>query len=145
MKNVYLMFLIVLSGILTGIAVCKPEILTGNEFVEKFVVEDTLTIMAVIMTIAIATIATIHIWFNELELRHEKKVFGPARKEINANALLLVWLFVAELIVLILRGYFKGYGTGTAMFDGAAIVVFLSSIITLLDIMNVVRALTPPD
>lgn len=144
MKRVYIFALIVLSGLLSSISICRPPILSDNEFVRGFVVHDALNIMAVIMTIAIASIATIHIWFNELEAKHEAKVFGAARREINHDAFLLIWLFVGELALLIVRNYFDGNQTAISLFNSGALVVFLCSVITLIDIMNVVRALTPP-
>lgn len=145
MKTIFITLLIVLSGLFAAISICRPAILADNEFLTGFVVHDTLNIMAVIMTIAIASIATIHIWFNELESKHQSTVFGPARREINHDAFFLIWLFVGELALLILRNYFIGNATAISLFDGAALIVFLCSVLTLIDIMYVVRALTPSD
>jgi hypothetical protein len=145
MKTVYAIFLIVLSGVFAAASVCRPDLLAANEFVQGFVTHDALSIMAVIMTIAIASIATIHIWFNELEAKHETKVFGKARREINHDAFVMIWLFIGELALLIIRNYFTGNMVAVSLFNGAGIVVFLSSVVTLIDVMSVVRALTPSD
>ena len=101
--------------------------------------------MAVIMTISVATIATIHIWFNELEQKHDKKVFGRARREINQSAFLLIWLFFLQLAVLIVRSYFDGNDIAISLFNGASVIVLIASVFTLMDVMAVVRALTPDD
>jgi hypothetical protein len=143
MKSVFATIMIVLAGLFAAISICRPAVLADNEFITGFVVHDALNIMAVIMTIAIASIATIHIWFNELETKHDAKVFGAARREINHDAFLLIWLFVGELFLLIVRSYFSGNATAISLFDSAALIVFLCSVLTLIDILYVVRALTP--
>lgn len=145
MKTLYITTLIVLAGLFTGASVCRPELLADNDFIKGFVEHDALNIMSVIMTIAIALIATIHIWFNELESKYQAKAFGKARREINHDAFLLIWLFVGELTLLIFRSYFRGNALATSMFNGGAIILFLSSVITLIDVMDVVRALTPSE
>ena len=144
MKALYLTTLVVLSGIFASASLCRPTLLADNEFIKGFLAHDVLPIMAIIMTIAIASVATIHIWFNELEAKAEKKVFGEARREINHDAQLLIWLFLAEFIFLVIRAYFDGSELAISFFNGAAIVVFLASVVSLIDILNVMRTLTPP-
>lgn len=99
--------------------------------------------MGVIMTIAIASIATIHIGSMNLNQKHNNRMFGAARREINQDAYFLIWLFVGQLGLLIVRSYFAANEMALSFFDGAAIIVFLASIITLLDVLGVMRALTP--
>jgi hypothetical protein len=147
MKIVYLIFLIVLAGVITAMSVCEPSILAKNEFLKGFINQEILSIMAVIMTISIASIATIHIWFNELEDKHGKKVFGAARREINQAAFYFIGFFLAQLLCLIVRSLpsFDGSMTALSLFNGGSIILLLCSVLTLLDIMGVVRALTPAD
>jgi hypothetical protein len=145
MKTIFITLLIVLAGLLVAISVCRPTVLSENDFVKNFVTHDALNILAVVMTIGIATVATIHIWFNELESKHETRVFGAARREINHDAFLMVWLFVAELIMLIIRSYFEGNATAIALFNSGCLVIFLCSVLSLIDIVSVVKALTPHD
>jgi hypothetical protein len=147
MKIVYFVFLIVLSGVFVAMSVCEPGILAKNKFLEGFINQEILSIMAVIMTISIASIATIHIWFNELEDKHGKKVFGSARKEINQAAFYFIGLFLAQLLCLIVRSLpiFDGSTTALSLFNGGSVILLLCSVLTLLDIMGVVRALTPAD
>ena len=129
MKTVFATLLIVLAGLFTAISICRPGILANNDFITGFVVHDALNIMAVIMTIAIASIATIYIWFNELESKHQTRVFGAARREINHDAFLLIWLFVGELLLLIVRNYFNGNAVAVSLFNGGALITFLSSVL----------------
>lgn len=145
MRNVFLILIIVLAGVMTCISITLPSLIPSNQFLEHFIGPDMLNIMAVIMTIAIASIATIHIWFNELESKCGKKVFGKARREINHDAEVLIWLFVIELIVLIVRSFFEGKVMVISLFDGMALLLLLSSVLCLVDIMGTVKALTPED
>jgi hypothetical protein len=147
MKLIYTTCMIVLSGVFVAMSICAPSILAKNEFLVGFINQEILNIMAVIMTISIASIATIHIWFNELEDKHGKKVFGSARREINQAAFYFIGLFVAQLVWLIVRSLpiFHGSETALSLFNGGSILLLLCSVLTLLDIMGVVRALTPAD
>jgi len=143
----YLVLLVVTAGVMLAVSVCEPAILAKNAFLVGFINHEILGIMAVIMTISIASIATIHIWFNELEAKHEKRVFGSARREINQAAFSFITLFVAQLVCLFVRSFpiFEGSDVATSIFNGISLLLLLGSVITLWDIMGVVKALTPDD
>lgn len=145
MRVVYLTTTIVAAGVLVAVSVCRPEILAKNKFLEGFINHEILNIMGVIMTISIATIATIHIWFNELEDKHKQKVFGPARREINQSAFYFIALFLLQLLLLVVRSFFEGNDLAMSLFNSGSLLLLICSVITLVDIMGVVRALTPAD
>lgn len=147
MKKVYLILSIAVSGVFVAMSICRPDILAKNEFLVGFVNHEVLNIMAVIMTISIASIATIHIWFNELEDKHQQRVFGGARRQINQAAFLFIGLFLAQLVLLIIRSLeiFEGSDIARSLFNGASVILLLCTVLTLADIMSVVRALTPAD
>ena len=149
MKKVYLITLIVTGGVLLVMLICGPAVLSKNAFLVGFINHEILSIMAVIMTISIASIATIYIWFNELEAKHERRVFGAARREINlvGPAFAFIALFVGQLICLFVRSLpiFTNSDIAVSIFNGISLLLLLSSVITLWDIMAVVRALTPED
>ena len=145
MKIIYALVWVALAGVFTGMSVYTPSTLAQNKFICDFVSHDLLEMMSVMMTITIASIATIHIWFNELEDKHKKKVFGASRNEINQAASLLIWLFVGELALLIVRSAVDQTPTRLSFFNGGALLLFFAGIITLVDILGVVRALTPSD
>jgi len=147
MKIINTIFLIVSAGVIIALSVCSPSILTDNEFLKGFVTHEILGMLGVIMTISITTIATIHIWFNELEAKHGKRVFSGARREINQSALVFIGLFVTQLFVLIFKSLhiFTVNPTAQSLFVGVSILLLLASVMTLIDIMNVVKALTPKD
>jgi uncharacterized protein YacL len=147
MRNVYLILLIVTAGVMLALSICAPTILAKNSFLMGFINHEILGIMAVIMTISIASIATIHIWFNELEEKHQKRVFGAARREINQSAFTFIGLFVAQLVCLFVRSIpiFENSDTAISVFNGISLLLLLCSVITLWDVMAVVRALTPAD
>lgn len=147
MKTIFVTCVVVLAGVFIAMSVCNPSILAKNEFLVGFINQEILNIMAVIMTISIASIATIHIWFNELEDKHGKKVFGLARREINQAAFYFIGLFLAQLVCLIVRSLplFHSSEVALSLFNGISLLLLLCSVLTLVDIMAVVRALTPTD
>jgi hypothetical protein len=147
MKIVSLTLLIVLAGVFAGVSICMPSVLSKNEFLAGFINQEILSIMGVIMTISITSIATIHIWFNELEEKHGQKVFGKARREVNQTAFYFIGLFLAQLGLLVVRSFplFAESDVARSLFNGASLLLLICSVITLLDIMGVVRALTPEE
>lgn len=130
------------GSIVVGVSIWAPAWLATNGFLVAFVNHELLNIQAVIMTITIATIATIHIWFNELEEKHKKKVFGDARADINNSAMWLICLFLATLILLITRSFFENQ-TALSLFNGVAVIILVTNVLVLIDILAVVKALTP--
>ncbi|MGY4466849.1 putative integral membrane protein [Bradyrhizobium sp. LB9.1b] len=147
MKIIYWTLAIVLAGVLVSLSVCQPTILAHNDFLKGFINQEIVSIMAVMMTISITSIATIHIWFNELEDKHGKKVFGAARREINQTAYYFIGLFVAQLACLIIRSLpiFAGSDIAMSLFNSLSLMLLMCSVLSLVDIMGVVRALTPSD
>jgi hypothetical protein len=146
MKVPAIVILVVIAGVLITLSICEPTILSQNEFLKGFITHELLGIMAVVMTISMTTIATIHIWFNELENKHGKRVFGRARKEINSSIFHFIGIFALQLFVLIVRSipFFKN-DVAVSLFNSASLILLLITIVTLLDIMGVVRKLTPED
>ena len=139
--------MMVIAAVFIILSATAPDFLADNKFLIGFVNQEILSIMAVIMTISIATIATIHIWFNELEAKHEKRVFSAARMELNQSAFYFVILFVAQLVCLVVRSFsiFESSKVAVSLFNGASLMLLLLSLVTLLDVLGVVRALTPKD
>jgi hypothetical protein len=147
MKTIAIISLIVTAGVIVALSACVPTVLSQNKFLQGFVTHEILGMMAVIMTISMTTIATIHIWFNELEARHQQRVFGKARKEINLSIFYFIWIFVAQLVVLIVRSLpdLENNDVAISLFNGLSIILLLCAVFTLMDIMGVVRSLTPED
>jgi hypothetical protein len=136
--------IIVMTGVVISLSVCAPELLAKNRFLMNFINHELLNTLAVIVTITIASIATIHIWFNELEEKHEKRVFGGARRDINNSAMWLVGLFAATVLLLIFRAFFTS-DMALSLFNGAGLIFLFVTLFVLIDILGVVRALTPKD
>lgn len=145
MRVVAPIIIVVMSGLVVALSIYAPGILAENSFLKGFINHELLNTMAVIVTITIATIATIHLWFNELEDKHDKKVFGRARREINSGAFWLIGLFAGSVLLLIVRAYFGGNLLEISLFNGFAIIILMTTILVLIDIMSVVRSLTPND
>lgn len=146
MRVIAIVSVIVIAGVIVTLAACRPELLADNEFLKDFVKSQVLNILAVIMTISITSIATIHIWFNELETKNEGRVFGKARRELNDSAFYLIGFFLLELFILIMRSAVGDSNkTAASLFNGATIIITLCSVITLIDIVSVVKTLTPED
>jgi hypothetical protein len=147
MKVVAIVLIIVSIAVVLVISVSAPEILSENEFLKAFITHEILTMVALIATIAIALIATIHIWFNELEEKHQKRVFGRARRELNQAGHTFVWLFLVQLLLLIIKSLsiFDKKPVAISLFNGLSLVILIAVIITLVDVLGVAKALSPPE
>ncbi len=80
MKLIAIIGLIAIGTVFVVLSVCAPAILAKNEFLVGFINQEILSIMAVIMAISIASIATIHLWFNERSAyseRHDDRSINP--------------------------------------------------------------------
>jgi len=92
--------------------VCKPEFLSDNTFLRGFINHEILALMAVIMTITLASVANIHISLNSLVLRRFggneplKEAAAGVKKEMTDNAWLIFWGFLVTAIVLVAKGAF---------------------------------------
>jgi len=57
----------------------------------------------------------------------------------------MIWLFVGQLALLIIRSMFLENVTAISLFNGVSVLLLLASVITLLDVMGTVKSLTPTD
>jgi len=58
----------------------------------------------------------------------------------------MIWLFVAQLALLFIRSIGTNPShTWISILNGVSILLLLATVITLLDVMGVVRAITPED
>lgn len=146
MKIISCILLIVLVGVLVLVSVCVPAVLAQNNFINSFLSEQLISILSVIMTVTTASVANIHITFNRIEANHKRPgVFKDARKEINHSAILLIGLFVASIVLLILRDSASANASILAFFNGLCLIILVINVLVLLDITFTVFSISPHD
>lgn len=104
--------LIVLALLLGAICACKPAWLSDNEFLNEFVGSDYLSLLSVMMTVTLAAVATVRV--SIARMAAEKFTGKPkiqealeeVKSEITQNAWVIVFSFIAALLLVILEGSF---------------------------------------
>ena len=92
---------------------CRPDFLSGNKFLDDFAGHDLLSLLAVILTITFASVANIHLALNQIilkvfsgDIRRGQDTAQATRDDIDSNAWLLFWAFIACTAFLLVKGAF---------------------------------------
>lgn len=128
-----------------GITSCiRPEIFgDSNSFLKNFVNHELLAVLGVIVTITLASAASLHLELNRLE-NDTGEEFLEARSATKAYAYLLITLFGAALALVIAKPVVAETESVKSLFNGAAILVIVLNMLALIDLTSAVFAI-PPD
>lgn len=131
----------VIVGVLT---ICIPSALANNTFLNSFVTHEILALLAVVLTITLASIANVHLTITRIiksKFADEDKgrlAASPVRAEINSNAWALFWAFLACVGVLLFKGSYPGEAYLVSLMNGAALLILLFNLLVLHDIYQTV-------
>lgn len=132
---------------LASTTVCMPNLFGENAFLQGFVTHEILALMAVILTVTLASVANIHLSLNRIVITKfstRKEMVEAAqsvKKELSDNAWYIFWGFAAVIILLIAKGISKNLFLQSAV-NAACIWVLLVYILCMYDIYRVVFGLT---
>ncbi|MGR3813258.1 MAG: hypothetical protein ACU0AU_04125 [Cognatishimia activa] len=115
-----IILLLGLATFLGSVAVCRPEYLSENKFLVDFVDHEAIALLAVILTITLASVANIHLSINRVLLRTQKKqdlleAAKMVKSETKDDAWYIFFGFIASLLLVIWKG-------GTSSTDVLAII-----------------------
>lgn len=105
----------------------------GNSFLKNFVNHEFLSFLGVIVTITLASAASLHLEFNRLEDSTEEG-FEEARGAVKAYAIMLMVLFAAAFLLVIFKPIFGERPTWSAAFNSSAIVIVTLNMLALADL-----------
>lgn len=135
MKNLFLITIVVFSGVVLCVSFAMPEILSKNKFLMEFINHELLNIFAVIMTVTAASAANINLSFSSLEDKIKKPgLFNDARHEINSNVYWLIGIFCLAILVLIIRSAIPETNLGLSLINGFCLILLLTNILVLIDV-----------
>jgi hypothetical protein len=92
-------------------SIYSPSVFAKNDFLGHFITYELLGILAVILTVTLASIANIHLSLTRLvRMAFKNKAEGmrranDVRREINQNGWTLVILFVVACVLLFVKGW----------------------------------------
>ena len=126
------------------ISCARPEWISDeNEILKALVSHELLAILGVIVTITLASAASLHLELNRLEDSFSES-FEEARFATKAYAYLLITLFAGALVLVTLKPLLATDSHWQAAFNGAAIWIIALNILAWLDLTSAVFAI-PPD
>lgn len=133
--------LIILTTGMVAISCSHPEWLSDkNVFLKGFVNHELLAVLGVIVTITLASAANLHLELNRLE-NSTGEAFQEARKATKAYAYLLIFLFTAALVIVVLKPLVASTTSMQSIFNGAAILIVVLNILSLVDLTGAVFAI----
>jgi hypothetical protein len=136
--------LICAFAIIVICAVVKPEILSDkNDFLHHFVNHELLALLGIIMTITLASAASLHLEFNKIEERAKKRGLVETRRGVKQAAYCLIILFVLSVTMVVVKPLVHGNDTMTALINGAAVFIVLWNALLLLELTQLAFAIQP--
>jgi len=75
------------SGLVVSIG--WPSFFAENQFLVDFVNHEYINILAVLVTVSMVSVVQIHLEYTRIERRFQVRVFGDARRAVNASAVVL--------------------------------------------------------
>lgn len=124
-----------LTAILLSASICQPHLLSdrGNSFFREFVTHEMLGVIGVIVTITLASSASIHLELNKLEER-TGNAFHQARAAVRNSSIALVLAFGLAFLLVMAKPWLGGTDHASAALNSAAILIFLFSLAIMADL-----------
>ena len=136
--------LIALAAVISAAVICRPNWLAENQFLLEFVNHEVLGLMAVILTVTLASVANLHMAFNRIVMQKFKgneeliDAANGVKLELKDNAWYIFWGFIITVVVLLIKGLNMGNETVLAISHGVVVWVLFLFIFCMYDIYKVV-------
>lgn len=137
-----------LSLFVLSVSLFEPKLLADNSFLDDFIGSQILSLLAIILTITLASVANIHLALNRIIESKFKDDFllgykgaEPVRKEINSNAWMLFWSFLICILLLLINGQFGKITYVQSFVYGICLIILVLNVCVLYEIYKSVYAL----
>lgn len=140
----YLVLLI--SGLfLVAVSISQPEFLSdNNEFLKGFVNHEFLNILGVILAITLASIANIHLVFNNIEEKYKSRGgLQKSRHNLKKSAYWLIVLFVAGALAVIVKPIICQSPLSQALMNSLVLLILIWHVLILLGMTALVFRIEP--
>lgn len=114
-----------------------------NVFLKNFVNHEMLSFLGVVVTITLASAASLHLELNKLEERVGSRIFVVTRRRIHTSAYSLIWALVAAVGLVTVKPLLGQTDTTTSLANGAAVLIILFNVLVLADITKLTFSLEP--
>ncbi len=143
-KTVAHIIMIISTAVCFILSLCCPWVLSdNNNFLKNFVNHEMLSFLGVVVTITLASAANLHLELNKFEEKVNENVFHKTRDSIKKSAYWLLSFLSLAIVLVIAKPLLCGSVIATSLINGAALLIILFNILTLVDLTNTVFALGP--
>ncbi len=136
--------LIAAATVVTVCAIYNPSYLSDkNDFLHEFINREFLSLLGIIITITLASAANLHLEFNKIEERFNRRGLTKTRRGVTQGAYYLIGLFLLSVVIVVVKPLAPQTDTAQALFNGAALVVLLWNVLILLELTQLAFAIHP--
>lgn len=136
--------LIVFFGAVCVAALAFPIVFSDhNSFLKGFMTHELLGVLAVIVSITLASTSALHLEFNKIEERFGVAGLSRTRAGVKQAAYMLIVLLVAAVIVVAVKADHAWSDRGQAFLNGLGLFILFWNVLILLSITQAVFAIKP--
>ena len=144
-RSIAICTLIAAIAVVLICAIYNPSYLSDqNEFLHHFVNQELfLTLLGIIMTITLASAASLHLEFNKIEERYKKRGLSNTRRGVAQGAYCLIALFLAATVLVVVKPLLPHSDTAESLVNGIALILVLFNVLILLELTQLAFAIQP--
>jgi hypothetical protein len=132
------------SALSVVLVAARPDWVSDqNRFLHDFVGPEFLGILGVILAITLASIASIHLEFNKIEERYQRRGLSKSREGLTKSAYWLIGLFLAGVLLVTIKPLLSGGATAEGLANMGALVILLWHVLILIALVQLVFAIPP--
>lgn len=127
-----------------AVVACRPDWVSDqNVFLKDFVGNNFLSLLGVILAITVASVANVHLEFNKIEEKYQKIGLSKSRQNLRKLTYWLISLFLAGVILVVIKPVAAYEPTGQATFNMIALFIVLWHVLILISLTQLVFAIEP--
>lgn len=135
--------LIALATVLIVVSVTHPCVLSNsNSFFAAFVNHELLAFLGVVVTITLASAASLHLEFNKIEER-SGETMREARVAVGRSAFALIIIFAAAIPLVIAKPFVLGFPIAESLLHSVVVLMLVINIAILADLTMAVFKIPP--
>lgn len=134
--------LIAFTAMTIAIAAARPDWISDqNAFLKSFIGQDILNLLGVILAITLASVASIHLEFNKIEERYQKRGLKNSRSNLRSSAFSLIALFVVAVMLVTTKPLVNNGPVSEGLINMGCMLILVWHILILIDLMHLVFAI----
>ena len=143
-RNIAICSLIAAFAVVLICAIYNPAYLSDkNTFMHHFVNHELLALLGIIMTITLASAASLHLEFNKIEEKFQKRGLTSTRRAVMQGAYGLIFGFLLAVVIVVFKPLLPHSEGAEAVANGLALIILLFNVLILLDLTQLAFAIKP--